>query len=828
MLEFPRFPTSDMPSSLVSRFPKRPALFILSAAALMMGVSEVQAWGFGRPQSSAVLGVPLDFSVALRLDASESPPECLAADVSAGDIPVPRSAVFVSLESAAGGPVVRVRTSVAIDEPLVTIRLSAGCGSSTARRFTLFADPPGHLAAPVLAQAEALQTAVPAPAAAAGATPAAVPAAQVVSSPALAASPGQGDPLRTASNAAPASSLASAAPTAAASSPGRGAANPRARLPDGAASLADASAQAAQRGAARAPRAKLQLDAPTLLMSTAGAAQGSAVATALQSAQDAASAARSAASAAQARAAEMQKSIDALRQEAQANREAVARLTRALEEAQGGAPPAWLWAALAALGGLSALLLVRMRRLQAGGTATPWWSASAAAAAESPGQALEKTVTGQVTEVLTPPGSVTSVETPTLPALPTLPVMPTLPPDAAVETLSSKPEQNVSPLPEVEAEPDQNTLPSVSIDELMDLQQQAEFFSVLEQEDAARKLLEEHLRQTRGDYPLPYLQLMDMCRRRSDEAGFERVRLRFHQHFGIALPDWRAPAPEQRHLEDCPDLLLDIERVWQDPAQAMGALEALLRTGDRRDSLDPAIQSELLFLYALARDLRDQPVPASAPTPATPAAAAAAAPMSGAVDIDLDLGMDQGSSSSAGLDLSLDFDLPAAEPSAGAVAIPTGLAAAASGAPAPGLPEFSRRALPAEKLPALPVIDLPLAGAETGLGASAAPAASAFVPVRASKQATVDLTLDEVWNHSPAAVAPGPKPDAPALSLEFPDLDMPDAKQLAIAQAAAVDLELSFDAPDLAALPPPLSADEQRAASRYSLFSEELDQVKKR
>jgi len=826
MLEFPRIHSSDMPTSLVSQFLKRPALFILSAAALMMGVGEVQAWGFGRAQSSAVLGVPLDFSVALRLDASESPPECLAADVSAGDIPVPRSAVFVSLESAAGGPVVRVRTTVAIDEPLVTIRLSAGCGSSTSRRFTLFADPPGHLAAPVLAQAEALQTAASPPAAAVT-SPAAVPAAQALPSPAPAASPGQGAPLRTASTAATGAPLASTAPAAAASSPGRGAASTRARLPDGAAPLADASAQAAQQGTARAPRARLQLDPPTSMASTAGAAQGSAVAAALQSAQDAASAARAAASAAQARAAEMQKSIDALRQESQANREAVARLTRALEGAQ-GSTPAWLWAALAALGGLNALFFVRMRRQQSGGPATPWWSASAAAAAESPGQTLDKTAPGQVTEVLTPLGSVTSVETPTLPTVPTLPVMPMLPPDAAVETLVSKPEQSAPPLPEVEAEPDPDTLASASMDELLDLQQQADFFSILGQEDAAQKLLAEHLRQTRGDYPLPYLQLMDMCRRRSDEAGFERVRSRFQQRFGITWPDWQEPAQEQRHLEDCPDLLLDVERVWQDPARAMGALEALLRAGDRRDSLDPTVQADLLFLFTLARDLRDQPVPAPAPLPLPAAVVAVAAPISGAADIDLDLGMDQGSSSPASLDLSLDFDLPTAEPSAGADAIPTGLGASASRAPAPGLPEFSRRALRAEQPPALPVIDLPLAGAEYSLGTAAALAKAAFVPVGASKEATVDLRLDEMWNPGPAAPPPGPKPDAQALSLEFPDLDLPRAKELALPQAAAVDLELSFDAPDFASLPPPLSADEQRAASRFSLFSEEFDQVKKR
>lgn len=808
MLEFPRFTTADMPSSPVSKTLTKPALFILSAVASMVGAGEVQAWGFGRAQSSAVLGVPLDFSVALRLDASESPPECLAADVSAGDIPVPRSAVFVSLEGGAGGPVVRVRTTVAIDEPLVTIRLSAGCGSSTSRRFTLLADPPGHLAAPLLAQAESVQPAVPATAAPV------VLAATAQAGPAtvLSAAAVQADPPRTPGVASPSVTPAADASPTASSSTVRGASGPRARPLEGATALADASAQAAQRAASREPRAKLQLDAPTLMTSAVGTARVGGVATALQSAQDAASAARAAASAAQARAADMQKSIDALRQEAQANREALARLTRALEESQ-GSTPAWFWAALAALGGLSALMFVRMRRLQAGGAATPWWSASAVNAADVSGPALEKTTAGHSTEVLAPPGSTASAETPTLPTLPALPVMPTLPPDATGEASATRQAQTEPPPPavEAEAEPDRDALPSVSIDDLLDLQQQAEFFSVLGQEDAALKLLSDHLRQTRGDYPLPYLQLMDTYQRRTDMAGFERVRSRFQQRFGIAWPDGQQPAPGRRHLDDCPELLLDIERVWPNPAQTMVSLEHTLRSADRMESLDPMVQGDLLFLYTLARDLRDQPAQDSAPSPlpvpvpAPVKVAVVSASTSGAVDqsldLDLDFGpevdMDQGSAPSAGLDLTLDFEAPPARPAA-------------------------------DQLQALPVIDLPLAGAESGLDATAIKPAATLGVGEAAQGGGLDLLLDEIWNPVPAAAPAAPKQGSQALSLEFPDLEVPAAKELAIPQAAAVDLELSFDAQDLAALPPPLSADEQRAASRFSLFSEEFDHMKKR
>lgn len=821
MLEFPGLSTFDMPSSQPSQSLSPPTLCILSAVALMMGGGEAQAWGFGRAQSSAVMGMPLDFSVALRLDSSESPPECLAADVSAGDIPVPRSAVFVSMDSVSGSPVVRVRTTVAIDEPLVTIKLSAGCGSSIARRFTLFVDPPGHVVAPVLAQAEAIQAAVPAPAVVA--SPAPAPSAQLLPPPAPAATPGQVDPPRPTGAAAPAASMASATQAAAASSPGTGSAIARARLSDGAAALADASARATKGGEASAPRAKLRLDAPTLMTSAAGAPQGGAVAAALQSAQDAASAARASASAAQARAAEMQKSIDALRQEAQANREAVARLTRALEEAQGGAP-SWLWAALAALGALSALLFARMRRLQLGASASPWWSANAAPAAESPGHSPEKTSSGLAAAALAPSGSVESVTSPTVPPLPALPFVAKQQPGAAASSQASGTAATTSELPEVATETDWDALPGVSVEELLDLQQQAEFFSVLGQDDAALKLLAEHLAQTRGDYPLPYLQLMDICRRRSDKAGYERTRSRLQRRFGTSWPGWHEQSQDQRRLEDCPDLLVEIERVWKDPAEAMGSLEGLLRAGNRVDCLEPTVQSELLFLYTLARDLQDRPVRAPEPVPVTAPVAAA----SGAVDIDFDLGLDQAPASSAALDLALDFDPPTAVKPAGPAVTPKGLEAAAAGATALGVSEFSMTALPAEPPRSLPAIDLPLSGPEDGSAPTSTLAAAAFAPGRASENAAVELKLDETWNPSPAGAAQGPKPGAEALSLQFPDLEIPGAEELARAQAAAVDLELTLDTPDLAALPPPLSADEERAASRFSVFSEEFDQVNKR
>ena len=57
----------------------------------------------------------------------------------------------------------------------------------------------------------------------------------------------------------------------------------------------------------------------------------------------------------------------------------------------------------------------------------------------------------------------------------------------------------------------------VSIEELLDLEQQVEFFTVLGQDDAALSLLVEHLRSTGGTHPLPYRKLMEINRHQVHE-----------------------------------------------------------------------------------------------------------------------------------------------------------------------------------------------------------------------------------------------------------------------------------------------------------------------
>jgi hypothetical protein len=146
----------------------------------------------------------------------------------------------------------------------------------------------------------------------------------------------------------------------------------------------------------------------------------------------------------------------------------------------------------------------------------------------------------------------------------------------------------------------------VSIEELIDLEQQAEFFVVLGQDEAAVDLLTEHLRQTGGGSPLPYLKLLEIHRRRGDRGDYEAIRDRFNHRFNAYAPDWTADMQSGRSLEDYPGVIPRLEDVWPRPMEAMAELEALLFRKSRGDLFDLPAYREVLFLYALARDLLDR------------------------------------------------------------------------------------------------------------------------------------------------------------------------------------------------------------------------------
>ncbi|MDP9045186.1 MAG: hypothetical protein M3O01_10330, partial [Pseudomonadota bacterium] len=146
----------------------------------------------------------------------------------------------------------------------------------------------------------------------------------------------------------------------------------------------------------------------------------------------------------------------------------------------------------------------------------------------------------------------------------------------------------------------------LSVEELIDLEQQAEFFVVLGQDDAAIELLMNHVRSDGGISPLPYLKLLEIYRRLGDRDAYHRIRERFNRRFNAYAPDWESDLQQGRTLLDYPDTLARLQGLWSAPGRVMETLDAsLFRRNHTDETFDLPAYRELLFLYSVARDLAE-------------------------------------------------------------------------------------------------------------------------------------------------------------------------------------------------------------------------------
>jgi hypothetical protein len=171
----------------------------------------------------------------------------------------------------------------------------------------------------------------------------------------------------------------------------------------------------------------------------------------------------------------------------------------------------------------------------------------------------------------------------------------------------------------------------MSAEELIDLDQQVEFFVVLGQDDAAVDLLMGHVRSTGGVSPLPYLKLMEIYRRRGERDPYDRIRERFNRRFNAYAIEWDEHDPsKERDLEEgYAELLTRLQSLWSAPAEAMAALDGALFRRNQGPPFDVPAYRDLLFLYGIARDLAERDV--------RPEGVDLLLPMDSGLDVTLDL-----------------------------------------------------------------------------------------------------------------------------------------------------------------------------------------------
>lgn len=636
---------------------KRVSAAVLAGMALLCAPGASYSLGFGQPTSRTILGDSLRLTVPLRLDAGEEiSNECVAADVYFGDDKVAPKSVFAEVLAGTGSErFLKVTTSAAVNEPVVTVYLAAGCKARITRKVVAFADPPGaelptaSETSPV-SVAESIQAAtLPAPAAVSPGTsiPPQTRSAGQVSARGQTHAQAEGSSKPSRSSKAPAHrppSLVMADVVAAREvdqqpSPAKKKTSKAAR-PE---------AAAVAKTVAQAPSSRLELDPvdvdamviPQLHMTpTLGAALHAEDASPeIKARRDAAAAVWLALNASPEQMArdherlrELEQRLAQLKQEGDQARQNATTLQTRLAQAE-SAPTAgrWLYAlallALAAIG-LAAYLFKRLREEQQRNAA--WWqgSDSSQPVDQSPDREPElgRTSTGFVHGLEEAPPSPVAPS----PAPAAAPVTASAKAAAAKPTVARGVERPASPgareaaqtaataattaataATAAIAEPHhREPLREVSVEELIDLEQQAEFFVVLGQDDAAIDLLESHVQHTTGASPLPFLKLLEIYRRVGRRADYERVQSEFNTRFNAYAPAWDSDLQHGHTLEDYPGVIERLQGLWAMPSQAMEVLEkSLTRPESGSDTFELPAYRELLFLYAVARDLSERNAP---------------------------------------------------------------------------------------------------------------------------------------------------------------------------------------------------------------------------
>lgn len=607
---------------------KRVSAAVSAGMTLLCASGASYSLGFGQPSSRAILGDTLRVTVPLRLEAGEEiANECMAADVFFGDDKLSAKAVFTEVMPGASSEqaVLRVSTSALINEPVVTVYLAAGCKSRITRKIVALADPPtmgksGHDAPSSSDVGEAVQ-AVSLPVSQTISQPGALP-------PVLRATGPKRPTAHRAESVAPlagapslmvkqvlASSETAPTPLMASSSK---------RAARKAAASKNKAVAAAKDDGARLMLDPVEADAmfvPELRMTpTMGAAgktedaspdvllrrQAAAAlwlamnATPEQLARD------------HQRLQDLEQRLAQLKQEGEKSRQVVAALQVRASKAEAAGGGAWLYGTgLLAFAGLALSGYFYNRLRQERKNQAAWWQAQSQLPEDSKDEARESALERTSAEFVRVPEDSWDAD----PADRTLSVAAG---SAGQQQASPVTASNIhrhvpdaapvgmappAPLIEPRAEP----LREVSVEELIDLEQQAEFFVVLGQDDAAIDLLESHVQHTTGASPLPFLKLLEIYRRVGKRADYERVQAEFNERFNAYAPSWDADLQQGHSLADYPGVIDRLQALWSSPAKAMEVLErSLTRPDSSEDTFELPAYRELLFLYAVARDLSER------------------------------------------------------------------------------------------------------------------------------------------------------------------------------------------------------------------------------
>ncbi|CAA9385347.1 MAG: hypothetical protein AVDCRST_MAG51-56, partial [uncultured Ramlibacter sp.] len=143
-----------------------------------------------------------------------------------------------------------------------------------------------------------------------------------------------------------------------------------------------------------------------------------------------------------------------------------------------------------------------------------------------------------------------------------------------------------------------------SAEELLDVQEKANFFVAIGQPDQAIHLLESRLMEHLGSSPFLWMDLLDLCRNLERPADYERVRKAFQKVFPARLPTFEAARLDSGGLERYPRALSRIVLLWPS-SRVLKEIEKSLFEDPEPGSImfDLEASRELLLLYSVAHEV---------------------------------------------------------------------------------------------------------------------------------------------------------------------------------------------------------------------------------
>lgn len=555
---------------------------IAHAIVLLLWASSASALTLEKSFGPVILGRSLDFKVQATVSSNEDTASlCLEADVIQGDTLMNASQVNVQLlkPGSNGSSVLRVSSPFVVEEPVLTVVVRYGCLSKSSRRYVVFADPP-------MGANETTQT------------PSVMPALTAVPSPKVAAPSGYvAQPENGRSN-----SIARQRQTAA--RPANNALKQSRRL------ASPAQIESAKSESAK-PRLQLEsiestFDASVRLKSTMELVTVPAESASTQRSEAAAlwrvlSAPSEELQKDIQRLAALQAETRALQQASNASRSEISRLSTQLNEAQNKqyANPV-VYGLLAALALLLTFAAYVFRAFKDKSPKAAWWtlgreikdSDNLRGAGKPQEMLYSKRVLPQRQNLTA--GSVPSqfhegdgsvAQAPT-------------------SVQKSKFSESAFAQLAVQGNPR-----GVNVEELFDIQQQADFFISLGQHDQAIEVLANHIEDNAQTSPLVYLDLLKLYHRQGRRAEYENLIVEFTRLFNAAVPPFDEFQEKTRGLEAYASTLVPITAAWHSPAVLAVIEDSVFRgIGRSNESLDLEAYRELLLLHSIAKDLAEHSV----------------------------------------------------------------------------------------------------------------------------------------------------------------------------------------------------------------------------